>query len=293
MARPLDTLALRAAPALFVFLWSTGFIGAKYGLPYAEPLTFLALRMAIVVVIFGCIVILTRPRWPDANEVGHSVVAGALAHVLYLGGVFTAISQGVPAGISALIPGLQPILTSTIANRWLGERVTTLQWLWLILGLIGVALVLHDRTITGAGSTLGWIATFVSLIGITLGTLYQKRHCGRIDWRPGNFIQYIAAAILFALGAMLFETQVVHWTADFIFALAWLVVVMSLGAVGLMYWLIRRSAATSMASLFYLVPAVTSLMAYAMFGERLDALSIAGMVVCAVAVLLVNWRRAG
>jgi drug/metabolite transporter (DMT)-like permease len=293
MARPLDTLALRGAPALFVFLWSTGFIGAKYGLPYAEPLTFLALRMAIVVVIFGCIVILTRPRWPDANEVGHSVVAGALVHVLYLGGVFTAISQGVPAGISALIPGLQPILTSTIANRWLGERVTTLQWLGLILGLIGVALVLHDRTITGAGSTLGWIATFVSLIGITLGTLYQKRHCGRIDWRAGNFIQYIAAAILFTLGAWLFETRVIHWTADFIFALAWLVVVMSLGAVGLMYWLIRRSAATSMASLFYLVPAVTSLMAYAMFGERLDALSIAGMVVCAVAVLLVNWRRAG
>ena len=121
MARPLDTLALRAAPALFVFLWSTGFIGAKYGLPYAEPLTFLALRMAIVVVIFGCIVILTRPRWPDANEVGHSVVAGALVHVLYLGGVFTAISQGVPAGISALIPGLQPILTSTLASRWLAS----------------------------------------------------------------------------------------------------------------------------------------------------------------------------
>jgi drug/metabolite transporter (DMT)-like permease len=161
------------------------------------------------------------------------------------------------------------------------------------LGLIGVAPVLHDRTITGAGSTLGWIATFVSLIGITLGTLYQKRYCGRIDWRAGNFIQYIAAGILLALGAWLFETRVIQWTADFVFALAWLVVVMSLGAVGLMYWLIRRSAATSMASLFYLVPAVTSFMAFVMFGERLDALSIAGMVVCAVAVLLVNWRRAG
>jgi drug/metabolite transporter (DMT)-like permease len=146
---------------------------------------------------------------------------------------------------------------------------------------------------SGAGSLLGWAATFVSLIGITLGTLYQKRHCGRIDWRAGNFIQYIAAAVLFAFGAWLFETRVIHWSADFIFALAWLVVVMSLGAVGLMYWLIRRSAATSMASLFYLVPAVTSLLAYVMFGERLDALSIAGMVVCAVAVLLVNWRRAG
>ena len=292
MVRTFDKLALRGAPALFVFLWSTGFIGAKYGLPYAEPLTFLALRMALVVVIFGFIAVLTRPRWPDAHEVGHSIVAGALVHVLYLGGVFTAISQGVPAGISALIPGLQPILTSTIANRWLGERVTALQWLGLVFGLIGVALVLHDRTITGAGSLLGWTATFLSLIGITLGTLYQKRFCGRIDWRAGNFIQYIAAGILLALGAWLFETRVIVWSAEFIFALAWLVVVMSLGAVGLMYWLIRRSAATSMASLFYLVPAVTALMAFIMFGERLDALSIAGMVVCAIAVLLVNWRRA-
>ena len=292
MARTFDKLALRGAPALFVFLWSTGFIGAKFGLPYAEPLTFLALRMALVVVIFGFIVVLTRPRWPDAQEAGHSVVAGALVHVLYLGGVFTAISQGVPAGISALIPGLQPILTSTIANRWLGERVTALQWLGLILGLIGVALVLHDRTITGAGSLLGWSATFASLIGITLGTLYQKRYCGRIDWRAGNFIQYMTAAAFLTVGALLFETRVIHWSAEFIFALGWLVLVMSLGAVGLMYWLIRRSAATSMASLFYLVPAVTALMAYVMFGERLDALSIAGMVVCAIAVLLVNWRRA-
>ena len=292
MARTFDKLALRGAPALFVFLWSTGFIGAKFGLPYAEPLTFLALRMALVVVIFGFIVVLTKPRWPDAQEVGHSVVAGALVHVLYLGGVFTAISQGVPAGISALIPGLQPILTSTIANRWLGERVTALQWLGLILGLIGVALVLHDRTITGAGSLLGWSATFASLIGITLGTLYQKRYCGHIDWRAGNFIQYMTAAAFLTVGALLFETRVIHWSAEFIFALGWLVLVMSLGAVGLMYWLIRRSAATSMASLFYLVPAVTALMAFVMFGERLDALSIAGMVVCAIAVVLVNWRRA-
>ena len=292
MARTFDKLALRGAPALFVFLWSTGFIGAKFGLPYAEPLTFLALRMALVVVIFGFIVVLTKPRWPDAQEVGHSVVAGALVHVLYLGGVFTAISQGVPAGISALIPGLQPILTSTIANRWLGERVTVLQWLGLILGLIGVALVLHDRTITGAGSLLGWSATFASLIGITLGTLYQKRYCGHIDWHAGNFIQYMTAAAFLTVGALLFETRVIHWSAEFIFALGWLVLVMSLGAVGLMYWLIRRSAATSMASLFYLVPAVTALMAFVMFGERLDALSIAGMVVCAIAVVLVNWRRA-
>jgi drug/metabolite transporter (DMT)-like permease len=215
-------------------------------------------------------------------------LAGALVHGLYLGGVFTAISQGVPAGISELIPGLQPILTSTIANRWMGETVTKQQWLGLVLGLVGVALVLHNRDIVAAGSTLGWIASFMSLFGITLGTLYQKRFCGLIDWRTGNLVQYIGAGALFWLGAFAFETREIHWSGELIFAMAWLVIVLSIAAVGLMYWLIRRSAATGFASLFYLVPAVTALFAFILFGERLDALSVTGMVVCAVGVILVN-----
>ena len=226
--------------------------------------------------------------WPQGVEIGHSLVAGALVHGLYLGGVFTAISQGVPAGISALIPGLQPILTSTIANRFMGERVTRLQWLGLVLGLIGVLLVLHDRSIVAAGSPLGWIASFVSLIAITLGTLYQKRFCGRIDWRAGNIVQYAGALALFGLAAFAFETRTIHWTGELIFAMAWLVLVVSIAAVGLMYWLIRRSAATRFASLFYLVPGTTALLAFMLFGEKLDALSIAGMVVCAAGVVLAN-----
>jgi drug/metabolite transporter (DMT)-like permease len=209
-------------------------------------------------------------------------------HGLYLGGVFTAISQGVPAGISALIPGLQPILTSTIANRFMGETVTRLQWLGLVLGLGGVALVLHDRTMIAAATPLGWTASVVSLLGITLGTLYQKRYCGRIDWRSGNLVQYIGACALFWCGALAFETRTIHWSGELVFAMAWLVLVLSIAAVGLMYWLIRRSAATGFASLFYLVPAVTALMAFILFGERLDALSVAGMVVCAAGVVLVN-----
>jgi drug/metabolite transporter (DMT)-like permease len=227
-------------------------------------------------------------RRPDATEIGHSLVAGALVHGLYLGGVFTAISHGVPAGISALIPGLQPILTSTIANRFMGETVTRMQWFGLALGLAGVALVLHDRTIVAAAPPLGWIASVMSLIGITLGTLYQKRFCGRIDWRAGNLVQYIGAGALFAAGAFAFETRVIHWSGELIFAMAWLVIVLSLAAIGLMYWLIRRSAATGFASLFYLVPAVTALMAYVLFDERLDSLSIAGMAVCAIGVIIVN-----
>jgi len=281
-------LAIAAAPVLFVLLWSTGFIGARYGLPYIEPLTFLAVRMAFVVLIMAAIAIIGRARVPNAREVQHALVAGSLVHGLYLGGVFTAISQGVPAGISALIPGLQPILTSTIANRFMGERVTGIQWFGLVLGLLGVVLVMHDRDIILAGSLLGWIASFLSLIGITLGTLYQKRYCGAIDWRTGNLVQYIGAAALFSLGALAFETREIHWSGELIFALAWLVLVLSIAAVGLMYWLIRRSAATGFASLFYLVPAVTALFAFLLFGERLDGVSIFGMAICAGGVVLAN-----
>jgi len=284
----LTRLAIATAPVLFVLLWSTGFIGARYGLPYIEPLTFLAVRMVFVVLIMAVIVFVGRVSAPRPHEVRHSLVAGSLVHGLYLGGVFTAISQGVPAGISALIPGLQPILTSTIANRFMGETVTRIQWIGLALGLAGVVMVLHDRNIAMAGSTLGWIASFASLIGITTGTLYQKRYCGGIDWRIGNLVQYIGAGALFAVGAFAFETRDIRWSDELIFALAWLTLVLSIAAVGLMYWLIRRSAATGFASLFYLVPVVTALFAFILFGERLDALSIAGMIVCAGGVVLAN-----
>ena len=284
----LSRLAIAAAPFIFVLLWSTGFIGARYGLPYIEPLTFLGTRMLCVVAIMGGFAVLIGARWPRRAEIGHSLVAGSLVHGAYLGGVFIAISQGVPAGISALIPGLQPILTSTIANRFMGEKVSRLQWFGLALGLAGVLLVLHDRRMVAEGSALGWTASFVSLFGITLGTLYQKRFCGLIDWRTGNTVQYIGAGTLFWIGAFGFETRVIHWSGELIFALAWLIFVLSIAAVALMYWLIRRSAATSFASLFYLVPAVTALLAYFLFGEKLDTLSLVGMGVCAAGVVLAS-----
>jgi drug/metabolite transporter (DMT)-like permease len=244
--------------------------------------------MAFAVLIMAAIAFAGGARWPNANEVGHSLVAGSLVHGLGLGGVFTAISQGVPAGISALIVGLQPIVTSTLANRFMGEKVTRLQWVGLALGLVGVLLVLHDRSILLAGSVLGWVANFLSLIGLTLGTLYQKRYCGGIDWRAGILIQYVGVGLLFTLGAFAFETREIHWTGELIFAMAWLVLVLSIAVVGLLYWLIRRSAATGFASLFYLVPVVTAFFAYILFDERLDSISILGMVVCAGGVALVN-----
>src|SRR5262252_6342384 len=284
----LTRLAIVTAPALFVLLWSTGFIGARYGMPYIEPLTFLAVRMGFAVVIMAAIALLAGARRPNANEIGHSLVAGSLVHGLTLGGVFTAISQGVPAGISALVLGLQPIATSTLANRFMGAKITQLQSVGLALGLVGVLLVLHDRNIVMAGSVLGWVASFLALIGITLGTLYQKRYCGGIDWRTGNLIQYAGAGVLFTLGAFAFETREIHWTGELVFAMAWLVLVLSIAAVGLMYWLIRRSTATGFASLFYLVPVVTAFFAFILFDERLDWISVLGMVICAAGVALVN-----
>jgi drug/metabolite transporter (DMT)-like permease len=290
MNKDFDRLAARAAPVIFVLLWCTGFIATKYVLRSAEPLTYLAIRMAVVVGLMAIIAIFTRPKWPDAAGVLHSIVAGLLVHGFYLGGTAVAISLSIPAGLSALMPGLQPILTSTIANRWLGERVTPLQWIGLLLGLAGVVLILHDRPLTGQAGW-GWLATIVSLVSITLGTLYQRRYCSKIDWRAGNTVQYLAVTVFFAAGAFVFETGEVHWTVEFVLALAWLAVVLSIGSIGLLYWLIRHQAATSVASLFYLVPAVTSAMAYVLFGERLDALAIVGMAACAAAVFVVNRRQ--
>jgi drug/metabolite transporter (DMT)-like permease len=292
MSKDFENLAARAAPAIFVVLWSTGFVVTKYALNNAEPLTYLAIRMALVVVMMAVIVAVARPPWPDRVGIAHSVVSGILVHGFYLGGTAVAIAHSIPAGLSALIPGLQPILTSTLANRWLGERVTPLQWTGLLLGLAGVVLILHDRPMSGEAGW-GWLASGVSLVSITLGTLYQRRYCGKIDWRAGNLAQYAAVMIFFAAAAGVFETNVVHWTGEFVLSVAWLAVVLSIGSIGLLYWLIRRSAATSVASLFYLVPAVTAVMAFVLFGERLDAVAILGMIACAAAVFLVNRRVRG
>src|ERR1700733_3953068 len=289
MSKDFEKLAARAAPAIFVVLWSTGFVATKYVLRDAEPLTYLAIRMAVVVVLMAIIVAIARPPWPDRSGIAHSVVAGILVHGFYLGGPSVAIRHSVPAGLSALIPGLQPILTSTLANRWLGERVTPLQWTGLLLGLAGVVLILHGRPMGGEAGW-GWLASGVSLVSITLGTLYQRRYCNRIDWRAGNLVQYVAVLIFFTAAAVMFESRVVHWTSEFVLGVAWQAVVLSIGSIGLLYWLIRRSAATSVASLFYLVPAVTAVMAYVLFGERLDPVAMSGMVACAAAVFLVNRR---
>jgi drug/metabolite transporter (DMT)-like permease len=290
MPKKLEDFAVFAAPGVFVVLWASGFVGAKLGLAYAEPLTFLALRVAAAVVLFGTVTLLTRPKWPNLRGVVHSAITGALMHGLYLGGVFVSIENGLSAGMIALVVSLQPVLTSTLANRWLGERVRALQWLGLALGVAGVYLIVRDRATTGNATPLAWASGVVALLGITIGTLYQKRFGGGMDWRPALCIQYAAALVMFSAGAFAFETRVVHWTPQFIFAIGWLVLVLSFGAVWLLYYLIRHAAATRVVSLFYLTPPVTALMAWLLFDERLAPLALFGMAVCVAGVFLVNWK---
>ena len=291
--RPIEQLTIAAAPGLFVILWASGFIGAKLGLPYAQPLTFLFLRMLAAVLLLGAVVLVARPKWPNREAIFDSCATGVFMHALYLGGVYISIAKGLPAGLSALIVGLQPLLTSTIASRLLGEQVVVRQWGGLLLGIAGVYLVVQDRATTGGATPLAWGASIVALLSITVGTIYQKRFGGGIDWRSGMLIQYAAAGTLFALGAMAFETRIVHWTPEFLFALGWLVVVLSLGAIWLLYFLISRSAATRVVSLFYLTPPVTALIAWALFNERLAVGALIGMVFCVIGVFLVNWKTSG
>ena len=276
----------RAAPLLFVFLWSTGFLGAKLGLPHAAPLAFLFVRYLFVIGIMLVIALASRAPWPrDYRQWFHIGISGLLLHATYLGGVFVAIHAGLPAGITSLIVGLQPLLTATLAGRLLGESVTGRQWLGLALGFIGIALVVSGKLGSSFGTDALWPA-LVALIGITIGTLYQKRFCAQFDWRTGAIAQFLPTAV--ATGAIVFgfDDYRVEWTGDFVFALAWLVLVLSIGAISLLNWLIRHGSAVNVASLFYLTPPTTALLAWLIFGETLSGLALAGMALAVWGVYL-------
>lgn len=280
-------------PGLFVLLWSTGFIGAKLGLPYAEPMTFLIVRFAIVTVLLAGFAALTGASWPGTwQEAGHIAIAGLLLHGIYLGGVFASIFHGVPAGVSALIVGIQPLLVAAAAGPFLGERVTARQWLGLVLGLVGVVLVVWTKLGSGIGTTWGYALSVIALIGITVGTLYQKKFCPRLDLRSGSAIQFAASTVALAPFALLFETRRIVWSGEFIFALGWLCIVLSLGAISLLFILIRRGAAAKVSSLFFLVPPCTALVAYFLFGEQLSLLALIGMAATMLGVALVNLNPA-
>lgn len=281
-------IPVSAYPALFVLLWSTGFIGAKLGLPYAEPATFLVLRFGLVLLLLLPICFLFRAPWPTARGFADMLVAGALLQAGYLGGVFAAIHHGMPAGISALITGLQPLSTALLSGWLLKERVTARQWLGLALGLAGALLVVGERIQLAGMTALSIGLAFLALASITLGTIWQKRRGAGVDLRTGAAIQYMAAALVLAPFALALETREVRWTGEFVIAIFWLAIVLSLGAVFLLLFLIRHGAATRVASLFYLVPPTTALMAWPLFGETYSLLSALGMGLAMLAVWLVT-----
>ena len=276
----------RLYPFLFVFLWSTGFIGAKYGLPYAEPLSFLLSRYGLVITLMTVIALATRAPWPDKpRDWLHIGVSGVLVHAVYLGGVFVAIKHGLPAGITALVVGMQPLLTAFGAGWLLDEKVSARQWAGLGLGFVGVGMVVSGKLGDGAlGPML--IPAVVALLGITAGTLYQKRFCPKFDLRSGSVIQFVPTAIVTAIAVALFEDYRIEWNGHFLFALGWLVLVLSIGAISLLNLLIRSGSAVNVASLFYLTPPTTALIAWAMFDEKLSALAIAGMAIAVSGVWL-------
>jgi drug/metabolite transporter (DMT)-like permease len=276
----------RFAPLLFVVLWSTGFIGAKLGLPHADALSFLLVRYILVVSLMTLLALAMRAPWPkDGRQWFHIGVAGLLVHAIYLGGVFVSISKGLPAGVASLVVGIQPLLTAVGAGWLLNETVLRRQWLGLVLGFAGVAMVVSGKI----GSTFGLDALWpalAALAGITAGTLYQKRFCPSFDWRTGAVAQFLPTAIATGIVVGLGGSFRVEWAPEFVFALGWLVLVLSLGAVSLLNMLIRRGSAVNLASLFYLVPPCTALIAWLLFDERLAGMALAGMALAVWGVYL-------
>lgn len=280
------TPAKRLIPATFVLLWATGFIGARYAMPWADPFTFLAVRFAIAAVILGGIMLAIGSKHLMLRGAMHAMAIGMLLHGVYLGGVFWAIHQGLPAGLSALIAGLQPLVTAVLAGALLGEEIRPRHWLGLAVGFVGVVIVLSPKLgTTGGGVTWHTLtASLIAMAGISAGTIWQKRVGAAGDLVAGTFWQYVGAGVLMTLASFAFETQQMTVNGELIFALAWLVFVLSIGAIFLLMVMIRDGAMSKVASLFYLVPAVTAVIAWLLFGEQLSLLQLLGMAIATLGV---------
>ncbi|MEZ2333189.1 DMT family transporter [Mesorhizobium sp. RCC_202] len=284
----------RFIPASFVVLWATGFIGARYAMPWAEPFTFLAIRFMLAAIILAGLTILLGSRRSTRAEALHATIAGMLMHGVYLGAVFWAIHRGMPAGLSALIVGLQPLITAVLAGKFLGEAILPRHWAGLAVGLIGVIIVLWPKlgTMGGGVTPATLIASLISVLGMSAGTIWQKRYASGGDLVSATMWQYVGGSALMILGSLAFETRAVTINGELIFAFAWLVLVLSIGAIFLLMVMIRDGEMSKVASLFYLVPAVTAVIAWALFGEQLNTLQIAGMAIATLGVGLATARPA-
>lgn len=288
----------RLIPPLFVLLWSTGFVGARYAMPHSEPFSFLALRCFLAFLVLGALMLaLTSSKKSSKKmtlrQIGVAMVAGMLIHSLYLGGVFWSVAHGLPAGISALIAGMQPLLTAVLAMIVLNEKVVARQWIGLVAGLAGVLLVLWPKLgVTGTGINATTLtASGIALLGFCAGTVWQKRF-GTRDNPVGDTVwQYVGATIVLTIGSLVFETRTFDWNGELVFALVWLTLVVSIGAIFLLMTMIRQGAIAKVSSLFYLVPAATAIMAWMLFGETLTPIQLAGMAIATFGVALATAQR--
>ncbi len=278
------------APLVFVCLWATGFVGARLGMPHSEPGTFLAIRFGTACILLAAVAALVGAKWPRGVEALHAVVIGFLIHGVYLGSVFWSIDRGMPAGVSAVIVGLQPLLTAILAGWWLGETITGKHWLGIAFGISGVALVIGPGLdLASSGITPATVSICcIGMVSVTLGTLYQKAKGGQMDIRSSTSLQYLGAFVPVFLLAAVSETQKIDWNAEMVIAMLWAIVVLSVGAIFLLMWLIRQGSVARLSTLFFMVPAVAALMSFGLFGETLSATQIGGMVLCALAVALAS-----
>jgi len=282
---------LRLMPAVFVLIWSTGFIVARYGMPHAPPLKFLALRFGLSVLCLGVWAGLSRAAWPrERDQWKHLAITGLLVHAMYLAGVWSAVKLGMGAGLIALLVGLQPVLTAVWVSAR-GGRVAATQWLGLALGLAGLALVVWQKLGLGEIHPLNFALALGAMLSITIGTLYQKRFLKPCAVPTANFIQSLAACAATLPMALWLESEPIHFNAPLIAAMAWSVLVLTLGGSSLLYLLIQRGAATAVTSLLYLVPPCTALMAWALFAEPITVLTLAGTALTALGVSLVVRSR--
>ena len=283
-----SSMLVRATPAVFVLIWSTGFVVARYAMPHAQPLSFLSLRYALSALAFAIWVALSRAAWPrNRAQWLHLAVTGLLIHAGYLGGVWCAVKAGLGAGMAALIVGLQPVLTALwICATGSAHRVLPRQWLGLSLGLGGLLLVVWQKLHLGQVSAANVGLALFALASITAGTLYQKRWVAPCDVRSANAVQLLAALAV-TLPLALFEPRQFDPHPELIAALAWSVLVLTLGGSSLLYLLIQRGAATAVSSLMYLVPPCTALLAWWLFGETLSTTVLAGLALTALGVSLV------
>lgn len=293
---PAIRLAVAAAPVVFVLMWATGFVVARLSAPHADPLTFLGIRFPIAGMLFALIALALAAPWPGARQAFHASLAGAFLHGGYLGPVYWAVAHGMPAGVSALIVGLQPLMTAIIASWMVQERISLRHWSGLGVGILGVALVVSPKLELGHGLADGItpLTTAVNLLGalsISFGTVYQKRFATALNLASGGAWQYVGASLAVLIPALLLEDLRFDGSFQAWFALGWSVIVLSLGAITLLMLMIRLGDVGRVSSLIFLVPGVSALMAYVLFGETLSLVQIAGMAVCATAVLIVTRKR--